>query len=148
MKLDRRTALSGALAATGAVTLAACASEPEILETTPPRAGVTNAPEPVSGEQLLGKADEIMVGSGKKFPLSDTLTILVTRPRPEVFRAFDATCTHAGCIVSGVSDDQISCGCHGARYNTDSGEPEAGPAKAPLAKITVELRGDDLYAVI
>jgi len=148
MKLDRRTALSGALATTGAITLAACAAEPEILETTPPRAAVTSAPEPVTGEQLLGKAEEILVGSGKKFPISDTLTVLVTRPKPDVFRAFDATCTHAGCIVSGVTDDQIACGCHGARYNQDSGEPEAGPAKSALAKITIEVRGDDLYALI
>ena len=69
MNLDRRTALTGALAATGTLTLAACAQEPEPAATTPPSATVeTSEPmagEVVSNEQLLGTVDEIMIGSGK-----------------------------------------------------------------------------------
>ena len=152
MNLDRRTALTGALAATGTLTLAACAQEPEPATTTPPSATVETSEamtgEVVSNEQLLGTVDEIMIGSGKKFEISGSLTILVTRPTADVFRAFNASCTHAGCIVTGVKDDQIACGCHGARFNPESGEPEAGPAKSALGKILLEVRGADLYALI
>ncbi len=148
MNLDRRTALTGALAATGTLTLAACAAEPEVAATTPPSATVDQVEPATSGETLLGPTAEIMVGTGKKFEISSALTILVTRPNQDTFRGFNASCTHSGCIVTGVKDDQIACGCHGARFNTDSGEPEAGPAKSALGKILLEVRGADLYALI
>lgn len=83
-----------------------------------------------------------------KYKISDALTILVTRPALETFRAFNATCTHAGCIVTGVREDQIACDCHGARFDTDTGEPQSGPARSALGKITIEVRGEDLYALI
>jgi Rieske Fe-S protein len=89
-----------------------------------------------------------MVGSGTKFMVDESLTILVTQPKEGVFRAFSAKCTHAGCIVTGIRDDEIACGCHGARFNPDNGEPVAGPAKSPLGKIQLEVRGSDLYALI
>ena len=60
-----------------------------------------------------------------KYKISDALTILVTRPALETFR-----------------------GCHGARFDTDSGEPQSGPARSALGKITIEVRGEDLYALI
>lgn len=136
------------VAAGATVTLAACAAEPEPATTTPPSATVEQSPEETSGEILLGPASEIMVGSGKKYPIDSSLTILVTQPNAGDFRAFSATCTHSGCIVNGVQDGQIACGCHGARFNVETGAVEAGPARSALGKITVELRGEDLYALI
>lgn len=147
MTINRRVLLTGAITAGGAVTLAGCAAEPASVETTPPSGTVEDAPTEMTGEQLLGPAAEIMVGSGKKYEI-DALTILVTRPAEDTFRAFNATCTHAGCIVTGVRDNQIACGCHGARFDPDSGEVQSGPAKSPLGKIMVEVRGSDLYAII
>ena len=35
-----------------------------------------------------------------------------------------------------------------ARFNPDSGEPVAGPAKSPLGKIQLEVRGSELYALL
>ena len=150
MSLDRRTVLAGGVATTSLVVLAACASEPEPVATTPPSATVEDAeaPSEVAGELLLGTTDEIIVGSGKKFMIDENLTILVTHPRDGVFRGFSATCTHAGCIVNGVQDDQIACGCHGARFDVESGEPVAGPARTALGPITIEVRGTELYALI
>ena len=136
------------VAAGATVTLAACAAEPVPAETTPPSATVDQQPEASTGEILLGKATDVMVGSGKKFPIDSTLTILVTQPRAGDFRAFSATCTHAGCIVNGVEDGQIACGCHGARFNVETGAAEAGPARSALGKINIEVRGEDLYALI
>lgn len=140
MTINRRTVLTNSLAATSTIALAACASEAtEIVEEE------TQAP---AGEILLGTADEIPVGTGKKVQVDDSLTILVTHPTEGNFRAFSATCTHSGCIVSGVQEGQIACACHGARFNTESGEPESGPARRALGKITIEVRGNELYALL
>ena len=150
MSLTRRTVVASGIAATGVVTLAACAVkvDPEPVETTPPSATVDEAPEELAGEVLLGTTAEVMVGSGTKFMVDESLTILVTQPKEGVFRAFSAKCTHAGCIVTGIRDDEIACGCHGARFNPDNGEPVAGPATSPLGKIQLEVRGSDLYALL
>lgn len=148
MSVNRRTVVGGIVAAGATVTLAACAAEPEPAETTPPSATVDNQPEESAGEILLGPASDVMVGSGKKFPIDSSLTILVTQPRAGEFKAFSATCTHSGCIVNGVVDGQIACGCHGARFNVETGAAEAGPARSALGRITVEVRGADLYAII
>ena len=148
MTVNRRTALTGIVATSAAFTLAACASEAEPVKTTLPSATVDETSAPPATEQLLGKASDVMVGSGMKYTISDALTSLVTRPALETFRAVNATCTHAGCIVTGVREEQIVCGCHGARFDTDSGEPQSGPARSALGKITIEVRGEDLYALI
>ncbi len=148
MTIPRRTVLAGSLAATSSIALAACAADAPVAQTSPPSATIDQAPTEISGEILLGTVDEIPVGTGKKVMVDESLTILVTHPKQEQFRAFSATCTHSGCIVSGVQDGQIACGCHGARFNTDSGEPEQGPARSPLGKITVEVRGNELYALL
>jgi len=148
MTIQRRTILAGSLAATSTIALAACAAESPVEQTSPPAASADQAPATSSGEILLAKVDEIPVGTGKKVQVDDSLTILVTHPKQDQFRAFSATCTHSGCIVSGVQDGQIACACHGARFNTDSGQPEQGPAKSALGKITLEVRGDELYALL
>ena len=148
MTIQRRTILAGTLAATSTFALAACAGEAPVAQTSPPSASVDQAPGTISGEIFLANVDEIPVGTGKKVMVDESLTILVTHPKQDQFRAFSATCTHAGCIVSGVQEGQIACGCHGARFNTDSGEPEQGPAKSPLGKITLEVRGNELYALL
>ena len=148
MKLARREALGVGLAATAAVSLSACAAEPEVAQTTPPSASVETELEATSGELLLGPASEIMVGSGQKYPVDDMLTILVTQPKVGDFRGFSATCTHSGCIVNGVRDGEIQCGCHGARFDVETGGVLAGPAKTALGRITIELRGEDLYAIL
>jgi Rieske Fe-S protein len=76
------------------------------------------------------------------------LTVLVTQPKAGVYKAFSATCTHAGCIVNGVEESQIACGCHGARFDMDSGMAVAGPAKTALGKIPVEIRGEEIWVTI
>ncbi|BDP99912.1 Rieske (2Fe-2S) protein [Aquiluna sp. KACHI24] len=148
MKPSRREVLGVSVASLAAVSLAACAAEPEVAQTTPPSATVNQAPAEAVGEILLGPASEIMVGSGNKYKIDEMLTILVTQPKAGDFRGFSATCTHSGCIVSGVSDGEIACGCHGARFDQETGAVLAGPARTALGRITIELRGDELYAIV
>lgn len=137
-----------ATAAGAAVALSACAAEPEVAATTPPSASVDQAPEESTGELRLGLASEVLVGSGTKFMVDEMLTILVTQPKEGDFRGFSATCTHSGCIVTGVQEGEIACGCHGARFDPETGAVLAGPARTALGRINIELRGEELYAIL
>ena len=148
MKLARREVLGIATAATAAVALSACAAEPEAIDSTAPSATVDQAPADLSGEILLGLASEVVVGSGSKFMVDEMLTILVTQPKAGDYRGFSATCTHSGCIVSGVRDGEIACGCHGARFDVESCAVLAGPARTALGRINIELRGEELFAIL
>jgi Rieske Fe-S protein len=129
------------MAAAGTIALAACSSNE--ASTTP--ASSTAA---ITGEVLLGLVTEVPIGGGTKFAVDKTLTVLVTQTRAGNFKGFSATCTHAGCIVSGVENSEIACGCHGARFSPESGMPISGPAKSALGKITLEIRGEEIWTTI
>jgi nitrite reductase/ring-hydroxylating ferredoxin subunit len=129
------------MAVAGTLALAACSVEAE----TP--SAVTSAPA-ATGEVLLGLASEVPLGGGTKFKVDSTLTVLVTQTKAGNYKAFSATCTHAGCIVSGVENNEIACGCHGAKFDPESGMAIAGPAKSALGKISLEIRGDEIWVTI
>ncbi|NBU22694.1 MAG: Rieske (2Fe-2S) protein [Actinobacteria bacterium] len=146
MKLGRRELLGVGVASTATIALAACAAEPEVTQS---ESETTSAqPTTPSGDLLLGPASEVMVGSGNKYKIDEMLTILVTQPKAGEYRGFSATCTHSGCIVQGVRDGEIACGCHGARFDQETGAVISGPAKTALGRITIELRGEDLFAIL
>jgi Rieske Fe-S protein len=67
----------------------------------------------------------------------------VLRLEDGTFRAFDARCTHLGCVV-GVQPDakDLVCVCHGAVFDPRTGVPRIGPATAPLRPVPVEVRDD------
>jgi Rieske Fe-S protein len=68
----------------------------------------------------------------------------VTQPQAGTFKAFSATCTHAGCTVSSVADNVIHCNCHGSNYSAVDGSVQNGPAPKPLANKTVTVSGDTI----
>jgi Rieske Fe-S protein len=148
MAVTRRAILVTSVAGVAGFSLAACATEPQLAETTPPSGTVDQTPEAALGEVMLGMTNAVMVGSGAKFMIDNALTILVTQPIAGVFKAFNASCTHAGCIVSGVQDNQIACACHGARFDVETGGVLAGPARQALGKINLEVRGEELWVII
>lgn len=85
---------------------------------------------------------DIRVGKGKVVsdPADEFRKWIVTRPAIDAYRAFTATCTHAGCFVSGVVRERIVCNCHGSRFNIRTGEVVDGPAVRPLERFPVRLR--------
>lgn len=85
----------------------------------------------------LALAATIPVGGGRVFA---ELDLVVTRPAEDEFRAFSATCTHQGCAVTGVTDGEIVCPCHGSTFSAVDGSPTAGPAQQPLPSRTVAVR--------
>ena len=54
-------------------------------------------------------------------------------------KAFDAACTHLGCLVSWDQNEHVfRCPCHGAVFS-DQGAAVKGPVNAPLKKIKFEI---------
>ncbi len=99
-------------------------------EPTPePTPSPSPTPEPLP-PGAVARTSDIPVGGGKTFPEKK---LVVTQPTPGQFRAFDARCTHLGCLVDKVEHGQIVCPCHGSRFSIDDGQPEEGPALLPLA---------------
>jgi Rieske Fe-S protein len=145
----RRAVLAGIGAAGAVATLAACGSSGSSSGgtatgggtttggATPPAAGATTG----SGDGGAIKTGDIPVGGGKIYADQD---VVVTQPTAGHFKAFSSTCTHAGCIVSSVSDGIIQCPCHGSQYSVTDGSVKGGPAPSPLPAKKVSVSGDTI----
>lgn len=122
--ISRRTL--GGVTLLGAATplLAGCGED-----TTPPAA-------PTGGEALVA-ASEVPVSGG--VVLTDA-RMVVTQPAEGTFKCFSAICTHKGCTVGDVSENQITCACHGSVFSAEDGSVVDGPADEPLKEypVTVE----------
>ena len=136
--VSRRAVIASAVGVSAVTAMAACAPQ----GTNEPGSNDSEAPaENASAPVEVCKTTDIPVGSGKKFDVSGT-AILITHPSQDVFRAFSAVGTHAGFVMSNVSNSEIVCDNHGAVYNADDGSVIKGPAQRALGKITVEVQGD------
>lgn len=101
--------------------------------TTPPASPPASASRSAAA---LVAAKEVPVGGG--VVLSEE-KVVVTQPKAGQFQGFDATCTHQGCTVAGVSGGTISCYCHGSAFDAATGAVQTGPATKPLAKVRVRV---------
>jgi Rieske Fe-S protein len=100
----------------------------------------SSAPAPGAGS-LVATAG-VPVGGGV---LVQGGHVVVTQPSSGTFRAFDATCTHAGCLVNDVSGGLIRCPCHGSQFTAADGSVVAGPALAPLGGVAIAVRDGFVY---
>jgi Rieske Fe-S protein len=71
--------------------------------------------------------------------------VVLTRGSDGTVHGFSAVCTHQGCTVDNISGGVISCPCHGSRFDAQTGAVVGGPAPAPLPKVAVVVRGNDVY---
>jgi Rieske Fe-S protein len=72
----------------------------------------------------------------------DRQTIFLVKTGESEVTAFNATCTHLGCLVAWDNDAQVfKCPCHGGIYDR-KGDVKDGPPPAPLAKVATKLDGD------
>jgi Rieske Fe-S protein len=132
---SRRAVLLGAGAAGAVGMLAACGDSPAPAGTGAPVAATTKAEPPVI------KVADIPVGGGKIYP---NIKVVVTQPSSGQFRAFDATCQHAGCLVADIKGGVIICPCHGSTYNVADGSVHEGPTTKPLPPKTATVSGDTI----
>ncbi|MEU3565687.1 Rieske (2Fe-2S) protein [Kitasatospora sp. NPDC006786] len=129
---SRRTLICGAaavLAAGGTVAVTGCSSS---------ASSGNNAPK---GPVDLGPASAVPEGGGKVYREQK---IVVTQPTAGQYKAFNARCTHAGCLVDQVKNNQIQCPCHGSRFAIADGSVLDGPAPSPLPAYTVTVEGGNL----
>ena len=71
--------------------------------------------------------------------------VIVAQPTPGEYLAFDATCPHQGCQVSGTgAQGQLVCPCHHSTFDPATGAVLSGPAPTGLTVLTVSTDGSDL----
>ncbi|WP_233508279.1 Rieske (2Fe-2S) protein [Spongiactinospora gelatinilytica] len=129
--LTRRGALGAVGVTCGAAVLGACGSNAPATPAVPP--GIKG--------KVIAKTADIPVGGGKVF---DDWKLVVTQPSAGVFKAYTATCPHAGCSVGKVGDGVIECPCHGSQFAIESGKCVAGPAEAPLVAFPLKVQNDGI----
>lgn len=114
------------------------------LGTTAVLAGCTNGGTPSgSATEAFAQLSDLDVGASRNFSVNGTDLVLTRTSETEVV-AFDAECTHEGCLT-GPRDGVIFCDCHSAEFDTRTGEPLAGPAKKALASIPVIVRDGGIF---
>ena len=137
----RRGVLAGVglVGLAGAVTACGAASS----SGTTSAGNAATSPGASSGPaSVLAATSDIPVGSGKIFTGPK---VVVTQPTAGEFKGFSAVCTHAGCIVSQVSNGTIDCPCHGSQYNITTGAVVAGPAPRPLPAAQIKVSGGSVF---
>jgi nitrite reductase/ring-hydroxylating ferredoxin subunit len=72
---------------------------------------------------------------------------VVLRRSGDAVRAFDARCTHAGCIVA-VDGTDLLCRCHGSVFDGATGARVGGPAPSGLLALPVRISGGQVFVTV
>ena len=99
------------------------------------------------GIRRIGSLSALPVGGMLTFSYPDSEPCLLMRPEAGTLVAYNQKCSHLSCaVVPQPAQGEIHCPCHKGVFDLATGRPLAGPPRRPLARITLELRGDDIYA--
>lgn len=118
-------------------TTAAASASPSSQSAGSQSAGSQSA----AGGTAIGAVADVPVGQAKSFtdPATGNPAWMV-HPSGNLFVAFSAVCTHAGCPVQyDPSNVQFVCPCHGGVYDARTGTVLQGPPPAPLPAIAVHV---------
>lgn len=96
----------------------------------------------------IAGVDEVAVGGVKRFHYpGDHDACMLIRTAESEWVAFNQKCTHLSCAVIPVpAQGTFHCPCHEGRFDLLSGRPTAGPPRRPLVRITLAVRGNDVFA--
>ena len=102
------------------------------------RGGASESTEvPGAGNFQPGDATTLQVGG---------MAVIVVRQRSG-FKAFSASCTHLGCLVTWErGDDEFKCPCHAAVFDKE-GKVVSGPPPEPLAEYAVKEVGEKVFVL-
>ena len=135
---SRRALITGlAAVGVGAPLLAACGSSPA----TGTEHAAKQPKQPKTGgssQTPLVKTSEVPVGGG--VILSQAV---VTQPTAGEFKAFSPVCTHQGCTVAQIQNQQILCPCHGSAFSISTGAVVGGPPPTPRPPITTTTKNGE-----
>src|SRR5215472_11825896 len=98
--------------------------------------------------RLLGPVKELEQNGHMlfRYPTADSPCIAIRTPEGKLV-AYSQVCTHLSCaVVYNKDDNGLFCPCHHGLFNL-AGQPIAGPPTRPLPRVTLEQRGDKIYAV-
>ncbi len=145
--MDRRAFLLrvgvGALASSLPVAIAACTpdtTQPTAQQPTAPKPSTAGAYTAVGTLQDLDKNGFIQ---DKKFAAGPLLVVRDPSDKTKLV-AFNATCTHKGCVVDWSDQSKgFLCPCHATEFKAD-GSVAKGPATQPLAKFAVKTDGSSI----
>lgn len=93
---------------------------------------------------VLAKKADVPLNGGVVVYFDDETSVVVAQPKKGTYTAFDAKCTHAGCMCSEVDNNLIICWCHDSRFSSVDGKRRSGPAKKPLPVIKTKIKGEDI----
>lgn len=93
----------------------------------------------------LAKVADIPVGGAIAATGADGKPIILSQPTAGNVVAMSAICTHNGCTVA-PDGAELKCPCHGSVFRADDGSTVSGPAKEPLASVTVRVENGDVLA--
>jgi len=80
------------------------------------------------------------------YPTEDDPCIAVQTPEGKLV-AYSQVCTHLSCaVIYDQADNKLFCPCHNGSFNILQGEPIGGPPTRRLPRISIEQRGDQLFA--
>ena len=125
----------------GVGALAACGTDAEQAAENAADTATSAASDATSTAGDLIQQADVPVGGGV---VVESLETVVTQPTEGEYKAFSSVCTHSGCTVGGVSDNVITCPCHGSQFDAATGAVIQGPASEPLPEKSVTVDGDGL----
>jgi nitrite reductase/ring-hydroxylating ferredoxin subunit len=72
---------------------------------------------------------------------------ILVRTSADTLIAYSQKCTHLSCaVIPDVERGVIRCPCHEGLFDLKTGRNIAGPPPRPLPRITLTIKGDDIYA--
>jgi Rieske Fe-S protein len=135
---DRRSVMKAAalvvVPVAGVGTVAACSSSKGA-------SGGSSSSGGSGSGQVSVPSSSVPVGGGY---IDKSNLVVVTQPQAGVFKAFTAVCTHQGCTVANVTNNQIICPCHGSVFSAKDGSVVNGPASSGLAPMTAKVNGSNV----
>ena len=156
MHVERRTVLqaSGLIAVGGLVAACSGGSDAAATSSAPgssaaatgaasPTAAASSAAASSAAAGALAQVSDIPVGSG--LIIADP-AVVITHPEDGTIKAFSAICTHQGCLVGSVEDNEIICPCHNSRFSATDGSVIQGPATVALPEETITVDDNGLIA--
>lgn len=99
---------------------------------------------PAKSGTVLGRLDDFGPGDGGVVRGPNGERYVVVRTAEDAVEAFNARCTHKGCPVSASGKDKLECPCHGSVFDLHTGDVIEGPAKRPLAKVSVTVTDGEI----
>lgn len=142
---SRRIVFHGLGALGVAVALAGCGSSGSSGGSTSAGGGSGSATGGSSADAkagtVLAKTSEVPENGG--VILTDA-KVVITQPQAGTYKAFTATCTHQGFLVTSVDGNTINCNHHGSEYNATDGSVKRGPAPASLTAVSIVVQGENI----